>query len=208
MPSLAEKYRPCEFSQLVGQEKAVSALERLDLGGRAFYITGKSGTGKTTMAKIIAMKVAQTSHGISEITGRQLTCGYLSTWRSNFYYRPLFGGYALIVNESHGMHKPVIEMLLDVLEDLPDYATVIFTTTRAGDDLFEEQLDSSPFRSRCFQLALSCRDLTPVFAEHCRAIATKEGLNGKPLDEYTKLLRDCRNNLREALTRIEMGEMV
>jgi len=98
-------------------------------------------------------------------------------------------------------------MLLDVLEDLPDYATVIFTTTHAGDNLFEEQLDSSPFRSRCFCLSLACRDLTPVFAKHCREIATKEGLNGKSLDAYVTLLRDCRNNLREALTRIEMGEM-
>ena len=73
MPSLAEKYRPHEFNQLVGQEKACSTLERLELGGRAFYITGKSGTGKTTLARIIALKVAQTNHGISEVTGRQLT---------------------------------------------------------------------------------------------------------------------------------------
>ena len=208
MPSLAEKYRPRQFDELVGQDKAVKVLSRLDFGGKAFYLTGKSGTGKTTIAKLIAQAVAGVPQGITEVVGRELTVSYLQEWRNNFFYTPLFGGYALIVNESHGIRRPVIELFLDVLECLPAHAVVVFTTTHEGNSLFDEQIDSSPFRSRCFCINLASRNITEQLAVHLHNIANTEGLNGKPVEAYIQLLRDCRNNVREALNRIEMGEML
>ena len=117
-------------------------------------------------------------------------------------------GYALIVNEAHGLTKPVIEILLDVLENLPDNVLVVFTTTRDGQDLFEEQLDSGPFASRCINITLASRGLCEPFAERAKAIAKREGLDGKPISDYIRLMKNCRNNLRMALQQIEAGAML
>jgi DNA polymerase III gamma/tau subunit len=58
MPGLADKYRPSSWSEVVGQDKTVSRLQALakrgGLAGRAYWLSGQSGTGKTTIARLIA----------------------------------------------------------------------------------------------------------------------------------------------------------
>jgi len=210
--NLADKYRPKSLADVVGQEKATATLERLarsGIGGRAYYITGQSGTGKTTLAKIIASQVADSAYTL-EVVGRLLTPATLKTFVDHWPYSTLFGnsGYALIVNESHGMSKPVIEILLDVLENLPGHVVVIFTTTKdAQTEIFEEKLDASPFMSRCLPIKLTSRGLCPLFAQRCKAIAEIEGLDGKPIESYQRLLKNVGNNFRAALQLIEAGQM-
>ena len=55
---LFEKYRPRAFDDVVGQDKAVAVLRRLErsggLAGRAYFVSGASGTGKSTLGRIIA----------------------------------------------------------------------------------------------------------------------------------------------------------
>src|SRR5579862_671640 len=54
---LARKYRPSDFSGLVGQEALVKTLSNAFATGRiahAFMLTGVRGVGKTTTARIIA----------------------------------------------------------------------------------------------------------------------------------------------------------
>src|SRR5688572_26496950 len=62
MPGLADKYRPATWEEVVGQDKVVSRLRALakrgGLAGRAYWLSGQSGTGKTTIARLIAAEVA------------------------------------------------------------------------------------------------------------------------------------------------------
>jgi len=206
---LDEKYRPRVFEDVAGQDKAVKVLSTVDCGGRGIYITGKSGTGKSTLALIVAERVAGCLEGITETTGRELTVNRLREWHQTVSSgRGLYGGYALIVNESHGLCVPVVEVFLDVLERLPDYACVIFTTTKGGRDLFDEKLDAAPFASRCLNIPLAQRDIVQPMAERCKMIAEREGLDGKPIGEYVKLLVQERCNMRAALNFIESGGML
>ena len=61
MQSLHEQYRPTAWQDVVGQDKIirkVEAFRRRGLAGRAYWIAGQSGTGKTTIGRLIAAEVA------------------------------------------------------------------------------------------------------------------------------------------------------
>lgn len=74
--ALYERYRPQVWSEVVGQEKALNLIDRLrqrgSLTGRAFWITGNSGTDKTTIARLIADEVAGPL-GVTELASGDLT---------------------------------------------------------------------------------------------------------------------------------------
>jgi replication-associated recombination protein RarA len=213
MQSLYEKYRPRNWSEVIGQDKAVKRLEMLEsrdqLAGRAFWISGKSGTGKTTIARIIAARLSDEWHTV-EIDAGQLALKMIAEIRVAQHYKPMTcAGRAYIVNEAHGLRKDAIRALLVLLEELAPYTVIVFTTTIDGQMSFEDcHIDAGPLLSRCISIELSQRGLAKAFAERVRVIAQTESLDGQPIEKYIRLANDNQSNFRGMLQAVESGAMM
>ena len=207
---LYEKYRPKSLDDFIGQDKVKNQVARLmarpGWDRDAIWVQGPSGTGKTTLAWIIANTVA-TGLFIDELDGdrcnvqavreleRTLSLCAPNSWR------------CVIVNECHSMSRQAVQAWLSLLERLPKHTLVIFTTTEnLKADLFGNF--SNPFGSRCKILSFTNQGLCQKFAEKAHEIANKEGLNGQPIEKYVRLVQDCKNNMRAVLQKIDSCEMI
>ena len=97
MKSLFEQYRPTTWSEVVGQDKIVRqihALAKRGLGGRADWLTGQSGTGKTTIARLLAAELSDVDCTI------EIDAGDLTTARVRDFARPPEPPYFRIVGRA------------------------------------------------------------------------------------------------------------
>src|SRR4051812_17396098 len=122
--ALYRKYRPEAFSELVGQEHIVAALEGALKTGKlahAYLFSGGRGTGKTTSARIIARALGTTQSDLYEIdAASNRGIDNIRELRENVGTLPFDSKYKVyIIDEVHMLTKEAFNALLKTLEEPP-----------------------------------------------------------------------------------------
>lgn len=148
---LHTKYRPKVFSGVVGHRAVIRSLYALQKKGfpHAWLLTGPSGVGKTTIARIICNELDCHSNELLEIDAATHTG--VDAWReitSTLLFQPLQGAVkCVVVDECHMLSKSAWNSLLKVVEEPPDHVYWFFCTT-------EEKRVPRTIQTRCHDVKL------------------------------------------------------
>ena len=214
---LARKWRPKDFSEVVGQEHVVRALSNaLDLNKihQAYVLSGTRGVGKTTIARILS-KSLNCEKGLDSKPCHECpTCISISEGSfmdfqeidaassrgvddtkqllETVMYMPSSSRYKVyLLDEVHMLSAHSFNMLLKTLEEPPEHVIFILATTKP------EKIPATVL-SRCLQFNL--KNLTPTqLSDRVRIILKDEGI---PFDEesISQIARAGRGSLRDCLT--------
>ena len=156
--ALYRKFRPDNFADVKGQDHIVTTLTNqinANRIGHAYLFCGTRGTGKTTVAKILAKAVncqhpvngspcnecemckaiqAGTSMNVIEIDAASNNgVDNIREIREEVTYRPTEGNYKVyIIDEVHMLSTGAFNALLKTLEEPPSYVIFILATTEAN----------------------------------------------------------------------------
>lgn len=155
--ALYRKFRPSGFDEVKGQDQIVTTLRnqiKTDRIGHAYLFCGTRGTGKTSVAKIMAKAVncespvdgspcnqcamcqkinSQTSMNVIEIDAASNNgVGNIRDIIDEVQYSPTEGRYKVyIIDEVHMLSTGAFNALLKTLEEPPEYVIFILATTEA-----------------------------------------------------------------------------
>ncbi|HSP73104.1 MAG TPA: DNA polymerase III subunit gamma/tau, partial [Gaiellaceae bacterium] len=215
MPALYRKYRPQDFDQVVGQEAVVRTLKNAVSSGQvrqAYLFAGPRGTGKTSMARILAkaLNCAQgptaqpdnschacvaiangTSLDVVEMdAASQRGIDDIREIRERVVLQPVEGRYKVyILDEAHQLTDAAWNALLKLIEEPPPHLVFVFCTT-------ELQKVLPTVRSRC-QTFVFARPRLPELVKVLRWVADGEKLD-VPDASLALIARSARGSYRDA----------
>ena len=218
---LALKYRPIVLQDLIGQEiisETIFNSIKFNKIPNAFLFHGIRGTGKTSIARIIA-KALNCENGIENLCKNKFCKNCEAISSSNHLdvieqdcatatgidsvrdliefcrYPPSMGKFkVLILDEIQAMSKAGAQSLLKILEEPPNYVKFVFCTTEIKKILVT-------MLSRCSRFDLSRVKHDTLFA-YLQKIKALE--NGNISDDALKLICKCsEGSVRDALSLLD-----
>jgi DNA polymerase III subunit gamma/tau len=134
MQSLALKYRPITFNEVVGQDNQINILEYQIKSGNirnAYLFTGPAGTGKTTCARIFANEINKGKSDLTELdAAKNNGVDDVREIIKMAGHRPYIGKYKIfLLDEVHMFSQGAWDALLKILEEPPATTIFILCTT-------------------------------------------------------------------------------
>ena len=219
---LARKWRPKNFSEVIGQQHVLRALingldqDRLH---HAFLFAGTRGVGKTTLARILA-KSLNCEQGVSSTPcGECQSCQEVDAGRfvdlievdaasrtkvddtrellDNVQYAPSRGRYKVyLIDEVHMLSTSSFNALLKTLEEPPPHVKFLFATT-------DPQKLPVTILSRCLQFNLRRLDVTQI-SGHLANILQQESVEFEQ-EALTEIARAADGSMRDALSLLDQA---